>query len=538
MRSPRRLILTCLLISLALAGCKPAGTQAERARADDMLLMSAGPEPPTLDPHLNTGAAAAFIINALWEPLVEWNDDATGVVPAAAARWDISADGRTYTFHLRPEARWSNGDPVTAHEWVRSLQRWLTPSFGAELANQADPILGATDFRLGRTTDWNTVGIRAPDDHTLVIELTEPYPGFVDWLCSYPWVPVHLSSLAETGAIDDPLNPFLKPGRLITNGAFVLTEWRHDQYVEVERNPHFHDPARLRAIRFYAMDNLDTMERAFRGGQLHLTDGVPPAKIIAYQEAQDPVLSIKPRVGLQYFSFNTRQPPFDDPRVRRALSLALDRAQLTDAVLRNGSPPAYSVIKPLAGVYEPTIALRESVDEARALLAEAGYPDGQGFPTVEYLFNSSDLNRTVAEALQQMWRTALNIDIKPRNEDWKVFLDTRHRGDYQIARSGWLPFTTQPAELYALMSTPSPSNETGWSNAEYDRLLEQAMHTLDPAERRACFAAMDVILRDEMPVIPMAYYSRARLIDPAIDGWPRNPLEAFVWQDIGFAPAP
>ena len=525
--------LSVILLALTV-GCSRT-TPVETARAENKLLITVGPEPSSLDPHRSTGAPESFIMSSLWEALIDWNETATGFVPAAAERWTISGDGRTYTFHLRPDAKWSNGEPVTARDWVRSLQRWLTPSIAAELANFGDPIVGVYPFRTGQTTDPFTLGIRAIDTHTLEFELIEPDVLFLDRLCNYPWYPVHEPSVEAAGGFFSMMSDFIRPGKLVSNGPYRMTAWKFGQYVEVSRNSHYHSDTRLDSIRFLAFDSLDTTERAFRSGQLHITAGVPSAKVDVYRDAADPAYVVYPRVGTRFLSLNTTRPPFDDARVRRAFSLALDRQKIVDVVLRSGGTPAFSFIKAVPGGHQPTALVSESIAAARQLLAAAGYPNGEGFPPTEYLYNTLDRNRQMAEALQQMWASALGVRVTLRNEEWKVFLDTRRQFDYHIARSGWLPFSPEPAELYELQTTNSPSNETGWSHPRYDETMNASRREMDPTRRFELYHQLDQILRDEMPVIPVGHYARGRLVDPSITGWPRNHLEALVWTRLGFA---
>ncbi len=521
--------------ALLLLGACNRTSPVDAARAENKLLITVGPEPSSLDPHRSTGSPESFIMSALWEPLIDWNEDASGFVPAAAADWEISEDGRTYTFHLRPEAKWSNGDPVTARDWVVSFQRWLTPSMAAELGNFADPIVGAFDYRTGRNPDPSSLGIREIDTYTLEIELVEPDVMFIDRLPSYPWFPVHQPSVTAVGDFHDPMTNFIRPGVLVSNGPYRLSEWRHDQFVEVTRNPHYHGETRLEAIRFLAMGNLDVEERAYRSGQLHITSGVPASKMDGYREAGDPAFLNYPRVGSRYLMVNTQRPPFDDVRVRQAFAMTLNREKLVGIVLRTGGQPGYAMIGQVSNRHEPSILIEESVEEAQALLAEAGFPGGEGLPSVEFLYNTSDRNREMAEAMQQMWRANLGVPVSIINQEWKVFLDTRIQEDYQISRAGWLPFSPEPAELYELAHGDSPNNQTGWRNPEYDGILNQARREMDLTKRRQLYDQLDQILADEMPLIPIGFYARARLVDPSVDGWPTNALEAVVWTRIGFA---
>ncbi len=528
-----RPILIALVAAAFLGGCNRTHPT-ELARTENTLLITVGSEPSSLDPHRSTGSPESNIMSALWQGLISWNEDATEFEPAAAERWELSPDGRTYTFYLRPEAKWSNGETVTAHDWVRSFQRLLTPSLGAELANFADPIVGAQDYRTGRESDFSQVGIREVDPFTLQMELSEPDAMFLDRLPNYPWYPLHEATVTATGDFYDPLNDFLEPGQLVSNGPFRLTDWRHDQFVEVTVNPHFHAPVRLHKVRFIAMGNMDTQERAFRSGQLHITSGLPANKMEVYAAENHPALHRYRRVGSRYMIFNNARPPFNDARVRRAFAMAINRQQISDVVLRTGGSPAYAFIGNVPSRHEPTALVKEDLAAAQALLADAGYPNGEGFPPVEYLYNTLDRNRQVAEAVQQMWRTNLGVAVELRNEEWKVFLDTRRRGDFQVSRAGWLPFSPEPAELYELNSTASPANETNWSHPEFDRLLNLARREMHTDKRRELYHQLDQILLAEMPIIPVGHYAVSLLVDPAVEGWPTNPLSAYDWEDIGF----
>ncbi len=249
-------------------------------------------------------------------------------------------------------------------------------------------------------------------------------------------------------------------------------------------------------------------------------------------------MRITPRVGTHYLIFNVTRAPFNDARVRRALALALDRTQLVEAVLRSGERPAYALVYPVEGEYQPKAVLTGSFDEARQLLADAGYPDGRGFPPTEYLYNTNERNRDVAEAVQQMWRRQLGLAVTLRNEEWKVFLQTRLRGDFQISRAGWLPFTPVPIEMYELLLSTSAFNDTKWKHAAFDELYWSARRTLEPGARHALYDRMDTILRDEMPVVPFAYYTRIRLVHPIVTNWTDNILDARPWESVGFGNAP
>lgn len=519
-----------VLALLPWIGCRRPTTAAATAAREGRLLAGNGVEPSTLDPHLNTGAPEAVIISALWEPLVQWNAAATDVVPAAAENWHVSADGLVYTFCLRHDARWSNGDAVTADHWARSIRRLLEPALASPLAGKAFDLAGAEAYYRGREKDPAAIGVSAADAHTLVLRLQAPSVGFLGTLTLQPWVPVHAGTVAAAG--------FTQPGKLITNGVFRLAEWRVGQFVRVEPNPYFRRAPALREVRFFAIESVDAEERTYRSGQLHLTAGLPPWKVASYRQAADPALRVTPRVGTSYLVFNVEKPPFTDARVRRALALAIERRQLVEAVLRAGEQPARALVYPVPGGYQPHPVLSESLAEARRLLAEAGYPEGRGFPPTDYLYNTNEKNREVAEAIQEMWRRNLGLAIGLRNEEWKVFLQTRRQGSFQIARGGWLAVTPEPIEMYEVLLSTSAYNNTNWKHAAFDQLYWSARRTMEPGPRHALYGRMDAILRDEMPVVPLAYYTTARLVHPMVRNWPDSIVDARPWELVAVGQTP
>lgn len=530
--TPALLRVGLATILLSVIGCSRT-TPADEARAENILLISNGAEPSSIDPHLCAGKSEGLIIASLWEPLTAWNESGTEIIPAAAASWEISPDGRTYTFHLRPESRWSNGDPVTSQDWVRSFQRWLTPSLGAPLAFFADSIVGVADFRAGRNSDPNSMGIRAPDDHTLVIEHLHPKVSFLVDISFFPWLPVHGPSLEAAGDPTSPTTQFTRPGELVTNGPFMLTDWKHDQYLRVDRNPHFRENPRLQGVKFLAMSDPSVQERAFRSGQLHITKEVPPTKIPVYLENNVPAFTSYQIAGTQFLSFNTQKPPLDNVKVRQALSLALDRQSLTAVVNRDGSKPAYSMASGFPGGFQPRNQIRESADEARKLLAEAGYPEGKGLPKIEFLYSGGQ-SAQGPQAIQQIWNAELGVEVELRNEEWKVFLDTTQNNQHQISFGGWLPLSPEPNDVYYPLLAGNPVNLSNWEHPEFNELSRMAGQTMDRSDRYEIYHKMDAIIRDEMPLAPLNYPVTSRLIHPSVSGWPANMAEGMVWTRIGF----
>lgn len=517
--------LPFVLLAVLLCGCEPRLSSVERGIREQVLHAGNGVEPSTIDPQRNSGSPEAFIINELFDALVVADpDNINEVRPCGAERWEISADGLEYTFHLRPDGRWSNGDPVTAEDYRASFVRIVEPTLGGTLANLAYPIVGAEDYHRGKSRDPATVGVSTDGPWILRIRLRAPLPQLLNYLETYPFVAVHRASVEAHGGWINPASPWTKAGVMVSNGPYRLKAWTPNHPLVIERNPFFRDAAsiRLREIHFHPIDSIETEDRAYRTGQLHYTSTVPTTKLPVYRRDIPAQLHVTPRLGLHYLNVNTEHPVLRDPRVRRALAAAIDRRQLTERVLGRGEIPALSLGQPGMGGYQPTHQLTAGPDDARRLLAEAGFPGGQGFPKVTYLYNTSERNREIAEALQQIWRRELGIDVELRNEEWKVFLDSRRNGRYELARAGWNPFTPECAELFLLCHSTSEFNDSRWRHATYDRVYDQAASTMDRAARHALYQELDRIILDEMPVIPIAYNTVVRLVHPSVQGWRDN----------------
>lgn len=525
MSCPRAQRLLCGLLGLlVLAGCGRNRSAVVRGFEERALHVGNGIEPSTLDPAINTGSSESAILGEIYEPLVTRGEDGLTLVPAAAASWEISDDGLTYTFHLRDNRRWSNGDPVTADDFLQSFRRVVDPRLAAEFAVRGSSVVGVPEFLRGELTDPAKLGFSAPDARTFVITLSAPNVIFIQNLIAYPWVPVHMPTLDATGGRLRDNQNWVKPGMMVTNGPMQLKEWRPNANLVLEPNPHYPagDGAWLQRIHFYPIESLDAEERAYRAGQLHATTSLPPDKIAVYADAHDPALQISPRLGVSYILFNAREPPFDDPRVRRAFSAAIDRAAVAQAAYKGGFTPALSISQPGMGGYQPTALIQEGPEEARALLAAAGFPGGQGFPKITYLYNTADRNRTVAEILQQMWRRELGVNIELVNQEWKVFLDSRRNGDFGIARAGWFPFANEPTDYFELFLSDSSANDSGWGNPRFDQLYAQALQTMDVPQRQALYREMDEILREQSPAAPLVHNSTVRLVHPSVANWPNN----------------
>jgi oligopeptide transport system substrate-binding protein len=514
-----------LATAFIFAGCAKRQTAIETATRENVLLVGNGGDPPDLDPHLITGIPESNIVLSLFEGLVRVDPSDLRPIPGIAKSWDISADGKTYTFHLRPEARWSDGAPVTAGDFYESFERVLAPAFASDLADQLYYISGAREFNLGRQPDFSKVGLRVLDPVTLEIRLEHPTPFFLQLLSERFSLPVPVAVLRRFGGLLKRHSAWTRPENMVSDGPFVLKAWIPNQLVEVARSPTYwgRDHVRLGGVRFFPIEEQVAEEEAFRAGQLHVTESVPIDRIAVYRAGNSPLLRMAPFSAVYYYMMNVHRPPFDDVRVRRALAMALDRDRLVEDVTRAGETPAYTFVRNgLVGGYVSGYRIVHDVDGARQLLAEAGYPGGRGFPKVSLLYNTSEGHRAIAEAIQQIWRKSLNVDIDLYNQEWKVYLDNLHMKNFQICRSGLVIDPYDPYQYLRVFETGFGYNDTGWSSPEYDRLIEEAVALPDRDRRLALYGKAEEILLRDMPIIPIYFYTHHYLLHEEVRDWTDN----------------
>jgi oligopeptide transport system substrate-binding protein len=521
------------------SACAPRETPVDRGNREQILHRGLSHDLADLDPHLATQSSDYIVLSALFEGLVAEDPVDLHPVPGVAERWEISPDGLTYTFFLRENARWSNGDPVTAHDFVASWRRMLTPAFGADYANLLFILQRAEAFNKGQATA-EQVGISAPNVRTLRVTLEHPSPAFLSLLTNPAFYPVHLASIAQHGGTADRSNPWARPNRLVGNGPFNLTAWDTGQKIVVEKSPTYWDHAtvRLNAIHFHAIDSLDAEERAFRARQLHVTDAIPPGKIDVYRRDSPHLLRIDPLLGTYFYRLNTTRPFLSDARVRRALALAVDRTAIVDQILRGGQLPAHGFIPPGTAGYTPASSLPTDFEAARKLLADAGYPGGKGLPAFELLFNNSEAHRTIAESIQEMWRRELGVEARLSNQELKSTLEARRAGNYEIMRSVWIGDYVDPETFLDIWRSDSGNNYTGWKNPNYDALLFAAARETDAAKRHALYQKAESLLLEAAPMIPIYYYTHVFLIQPSVRGWHPTLLDHHPYKHVWLEPQP
>lgn len=500
-----------LLFSLRLLAANPP----------QIINIGNGGEPKDLDPHIVTGVPEFRILLNTFEALVAKDPKTLEPIPGVAESWKISKDGKVYTFKLRKNAKWSNSDAVTAQDFVYSWTRLLLPATASEYNYQGFYIKGARDFNAGKTKDPSTLGIKALDPHTLEVTLENPTPFFLSLLYHHSLMPVHKATIEKFGV------RWTRPENIVSNGAFMVKKWEVNKVITLEKNPHYWDAGKvaLTQANFFPIEKHDTEEKMFRSKELHVIDEVPLEKMPVWQKDKSGSYVNYPYLGSYFYLFNTKLKPLDNKDVRRALSLAIDRKKLVNFVTRGGQLPGTLLTPPGTGGYKPIARLPEDLSQikkAKELLAKAGFPDGKGFPKLDILYNTNENHKKIAEAIQQMWKENLGIDVGLFNQEWKVYLDAQHSLNYQIARKGWIADYNDPNTFLDMFVTDGGNNNTGWSNKKYDNLIAAAAKEKSQEKRFKIFQEAEDILLDELPIMPIYIYTRNILLSRDVQGWHPN----------------
>ncbi len=526
--------LLAVVSLFALSACGKRASRIEEAKRAGVIYIGVGSEPSDLDPQIVTGLAEAKIVPALFDGLVTFDPETLAPAPSLAERWEITPDGLTYTFHLRANAKWSNGEIITAQDVIDSWHRALTPTLAADYAYFFYLIRGGEAFHKGQNKDFSAVGLAAPDAQTLVVQLAHPAPYFLQLLLNPPWRPVHVRSIAKVGDAYQRGTPWTKPDRMVTSGPFVLKEWITHQHVVVEKSPTYwdRDRVRLNGIHFFPIDSTDAEERAYRAEQLHVTYNLPLSKVEPYRRDHPESLRIDPYVDTYFFRMNTRRAPLDDARFRRALSLAIDRDIIAQKILHGGQKPATSFVPPTIPGYTPPVFPTRDLAAARKLLAELGHADGKDLPPIEILYNNSDILRQVAEAVQEMWRRDLGLNVTLQNQEYKVVFANRRAGQYQILLSDWVADYLDPTTFLDIWRSESGNNHTGWKSADYDALMNEAAASADPVARATLLAKAETLMLEAAPIAPIYFNTHVYLVHPSVKGWAKNPMDNTDFRNV------
>lgn len=528
------LILSLTLVMTSLVGCSKK-EEAAKEEVKQEIKYNIGSDPKTLDPALNAEVQAATMLVNMYEGLMKTDKDGK-IIPGMAEKHEVSDNGLTYTFHLR-DAKWSDGQPVKAQDFEYAWKRALDPKTAAEYAYQLYYLKNGEKFNGGKATA-DEVGVKATDDKTLVVTLEYSAPYFIDLMTFPTYFPVRkdiVEKNPEAWAND--------PSKSVFNGPFKGVKWERNNVVRLEKNDNYYqkDKIKLSAIEFVMITEATTAYTAFKSGEIDGTDEVPTAQLPKLMKEKDPNFKNQPYLGIYYFSFNITKKPLDNPKVRRALSIAMDRQAIVDVVTKGGQLPATSFVPP--GIMSPDgkdfmkdakdygIKPTAQIEEAKKLLAEAGFPDGKGFPKLTFIYNTNEAHKAIAEAVQEMWKKNLGIEIQLNNQEWKVFQETREKGDFEIARDGWIADYADPMTFLDMHISASGNNHSQFKNPEYDKLITDSKSTLDAKKRYELMHKAEDTILDNSIVAPIYYYTNPEILRAEIKDVNYSPLGFVYFND-------
>ncbi len=534
-------LLICVVLGVvapAISSCSKRIPAAEEGVRTRTLLVGNGAEPSDLDPHIAPILTDQNIVNALFEGLTLLDERSTNPLPAVAESWSTSPDGLVWTFRLRAGLQWSNGDPLTADDFVQSWRRILHPAFAAENAWYLFALKNAEAYNAKKISDVAAVGFKASDPRTLVLTLERPTPYLAGLVSMPAWFPINPRVLAAFGAMEKRGTAWTRPKNLVGNGAFTLAEWTPNARLIVQKNPRYRDGAKtqLERVIFFPIENPDVEERDFRAGQLHITFSLPVTKIAAWRKQDATQLRMDPTLQTNFLRFNTTRPPLNDPRVRRALSLAIDRTALAQSVLQGSRNAATSITPPGTGGYTARAAVALNLAEAKQLLAAAGFPNGQGLPVVELQTRNEEIMPRIAEALQAAWQRDLGFRVTLSQVEQKTWIQNQQTLNYGISTGSWTADFPDPVTFLGLFTENSAYNWTGWKHPEYERAINAAAETADAGQRFETFQQAEALLLREAPVSPLYFGAQTFLIHPVVKGWDPAPLVFRRYQIVELKP--
>lgn len=535
---PIRVHLCLSVVSLFLVmGC---GSSVATVRPVDeaieqgILIRGNGAEPESLDPHLATSVSAGNILVNLYEGLTRLHPQTLAAEPGMAEQWEVSEDGLTWTFRLR-EAAWSDGTPLTASDFDFAFRRLLNPELGASYAFMLYPIRNAEAVNRG-DLPMEELGVQVVDDRTLNLHLEKPMPPLASMLAHWTAFPLPRHVVETAGAAARRDVGWVRPDTFVGNGAFVLTDWRDEEQITLRKNPNYWQAEEvfLQGAEFIPFTDASAEERAFRSGEIHLTYTLPRHRLEHYRSGNPEVLRVDPYLESAVYAANLTHPALQDVRVRQALSLALDRRAITESVLYGVRRPAFHYVPPGIPGYSSEEVLTEDVEAARRLLAEAGYPDGAGFPRTRLMYPSGQDAQRVAEVIQQQWLRALGIRIEIENVERRTYFSRRRDRDFDLCVFAWVGDYVDPKTYLGLWVTGAGNNLAGWSHPEYDELIGKAAFA---GERRSeMLLKAEKLLLQELPVIPLYFGATQYLKDPRIQHWYPNVLDHHPLRAVTFLP--
>ena len=525
-------VFAALIAGSAAAAEVPAGVKLADKQT---MIRNNGAEPQSLDPNKIEGVPEANVSRDLFEGLLITSTKDGHPIPGVAESWD-NKDFKVWTFHLRKDAKWSNGEPVTAQDFVYSWQRLVDPKTASPYASypQYGHILNVDEIIDGKkpTTD---LGVKAIDDHTLEVTLSEPVPYFYKLLVNPAMSPVNKTAIDKFG------EKWTQPANIVTNGAYKLKDWVVNERIVMERNPNYWDnkDTVIDQITYLPISSEVTDVNRYRSGEIDMTYNNLPIELFQKLKKEIPTeVHVDPYLCTYYYEINNQKAPFNDVRVRTALKLALDRDIIVNKVKNQGDLPAYGYTPPYtdgAKLTEPDwfkLTQEQRNAEAKKLLAEAGYTADKPL-SFSLLYNTSDLHKKLAIAAASIWKKNLGVDVKLVNQEWKTFLDTRHQGTYDVARAGWCADYNEPTSFLNTMLSDSSMNTAHYKSPAFDAIMKETLKVTDEAQRSALYDKAEQQLGKDSAIVPVYYYVNARLVKPWVGGYTgKDPMDNIYTKDL------
>lgn len=537
-RRPVRRWLSPLLLGLLMAPSLQATTVTQETVLSDRqtLVKGNGDEPESLDPaQIRSGFPGEVVLVDLFEGLV--SEDGQGkIVPAQAQRWETSEDGLVWRFFLRPQLKWSNGEPLTAQDFVYAWRRLLDPAQGSPSAGLllATGINNAQSIYAG-ALELTSLGVEAESSQILKVTLERPVPYFLQLVSQRPFVPVNEQAITRFG------KEWTQPGKLVSNGAYKLVNWAPNERIEAERNIHYWDDlhTRIKRVTYLPLSSQHAERLRYEAGEIQLTNKVALEYYQKTKQTTPERIWGLPLLGTYLYTFNLRRPELQDVRVRQALAMTIDRHVLTEQVSGQGERPAWSLLPGMPG-YEALgspPALQDQptrLAKAAALMAQAGYNSARPFK-LTLTYNTSESHKKLALAVAAMWKP-LGVEVSLNNMEWSAYQVAKDSGDFMLVRSFLFGDYVEPSSMLNSFRCQDPQNESGYCNSAFDGLLQQASDTLDGSTRTGLYRQAEQLLMDEMPAIPVYHYNQMRLVDPTLRGLPSQNLKgAIATKDLYFS---
>ncbi len=508
-----------------LAGCTMLVMTATGALAEAVYNRGNAGDPSSLDPHKTSTVQEANILRDLFEGLAAQNSKAE-VIPGVAESWSTSADGKTVTFKLRANAMWSDGTPVTAQDFVYSWNRLVDPATASEYAYMLAPVVNAEAITKGEKK-VGELGVKAVDDRTFEVTLNAPTPYFIEMVTHQATYAVNKANVEKFGA------DFTKPGNLVSNGAFTLAEFVPNDHIKLVKNPKFHDAAsvKLDVVNYIPTEDRSTAMKRFEAGELDSNDDIPTEQLADLKAKFGDQIKTGPYLGTYYYVFKIKKAPWDNVKLRHAISMAIDRDYLAEKVWQNTMIPGYSFVPPGITGYETKMldyaekSQLDREDEAKKVLAELGYGPDKPLK-MEIRYNTSENHKNTAVAIQEQLKP-LGIEVTLINTDGKTHYDyLEQHGDFDIARAGWIADYKDPENFLALCKSGTGNNYSEYSNPEYDKLLADAAAEADPAKRMKNLSDAEAIgVARDLCVVPLLYYGYHNVVSSKVKGWDVNVLD-------------